>query len=57
MLMLTGKLQAMNIVFAACGIVGPIYGIGQRFAELDPKYLQTAMFVCDTIIRAKLDQF
>lgn len=41
--------QAANILFALCGIVGPLYGIGQTFKELDPKNIQTAMFVCRTL--------
>lgn len=38
--------QAANILFALCGIVGPLYGMGQTFAELDPTNIKTAMFVC-----------
>ena len=41
--------QAANILFALCGIVGPLYGIGQTFKELDPTNIQTAMFVCRTL--------
>ncbi|BCR84693.1 putative integral membrane protein [Aspergillus chevalieri] len=40
--------MVVNILFALCGIVGPIYGIGQTFEQLDMvhnlKKVQKAMF-------------
>lgn len=37
--------QAANILFAICGIVGSLYGIGQTFEELDPMNIHKALFV------------
>lgn len=42
---LTDKLQAANILFAICGIMGSLYGMGQTFEELDPTKIKTALFV------------
>lgn len=46
MMLIIIQIQAINIVFALCGIVGPLYGIGRTFAEVDPTNLKSAMFVC-----------
>lgn len=41
------QLQATNILFSICGIVGSLYGIGQTFEELDPINIHKALFVSD----------
>lgn len=39
--------QALNILFALCGITGALYGMGQRsIVLLGRGTMETAMFVC-----------
>jgi hypothetical protein len=38
-------MQALNIFFATCGITGATYGIGQKFADLAPEDIKTALLV------------
>lgn len=38
--------QALNILFALCGITGACYGLGHKLLELTEHEKKTAMFVC-----------
>lgn len=43
----TDTSQALNILFALCGITGALYGMGQRSRVLLQRgTMETAMFVC-----------
>ena len=37
--------KGLNILFALCGITGSLYGMGQKFEQLEDGYLETALFV------------
>jgi hypothetical protein len=37
--------QAFNTVFCLCGLVGAVYGIGQKSESLDPKSMRIALMV------------
>ncbi|KAF7590920.1 hypothetical protein BBP40_002226 [Aspergillus hancockii] len=34
----------LNTLFAACGIIGSRYGIGQKFSQMDGPNIEAAMF-------------
>ncbi|XRM37376.1 putative cation-transporting ATPase 1 [Aspergillus tubingensis] len=36
--------MGLNILFALCGITGSLYGMGQKFEQLEDGYLETALF-------------
>jgi hypothetical protein len=37
--------QAFNTVFCLCGLVGAVYGIGQKSENLDPRSMRIALMV------------
>lgn len=37
--------QALNILFALCGITGAVYGIGRKLIDLEPQHIEAALFV------------
>jgi hypothetical protein len=38
--------QALNILFALCGITGSLYGMGRKLDHVERKHFSTALFVC-----------